>query len=406
MEERSLHIVIVGHVDHGKSTLVGRLLYDTGSLPPEKFEEIKRVCESMGREFEFAYIMDNLEEEREKNITIDIAHTFFTTQKRRYVIIDAPGHKEFLKNMISGTSQAEAALLLVDVSRGVQEQTLRHCYVLGLLGIKQVAVIANKMDIVGYSEKTFHTVKKDVERVFDNFKINPMYIIPISASKGENVAKRTERLAWYKGPSVLDALDSFNTLKIEEKGLRFPVQDIYTIDGRTVAVGRVEAGVLRKGQEVFILPQKRRDRIMEIKKYMNDNIAAAPTGDCIGIYVANVELKRGDVIVDDVSSTITDSIHANIFWMVDKDYQIGIPVTFKCATQEIRGKIERIHKRFDPASIEIIENNATAIKPAEIAEVDIKLDAPVAIDRFSDIPELGRFVLEHAGHPVAGGIII
>ena len=414
-EQRTLHIVIVGHVDHGKSTLVGRLFHDTGSLPPEKFEEIKRVCASMGREFEFAYIMDNLEEERQKNITIDIAHTFFTTKKRRYVIIDAPGHKEFLKNMISGTSQAEAALLLVDVSRGIEEQTLRHCYILGLLGIKQVAVIANKMDLVDYSEKVFNEIKDRVTEALAERKVKPAYIIPISASKGENVANRTERLSWYKGPTVLESLDSFETLKTEEKDLRFPVQDVYDIDGKAVAVGRVEAGVLRKGQDVVIMPGKKKARITEVKKYTQDNISEAFTGDCIGIIVDGEKLERGQVLAPDtgiqgqadkVAATITDLIRANIFWMVDKEYKLGIPVTFKCATQEVRGKIEKIHRRFDPASIEVVESNAKTIKPAEVAEVDIRLEKPVAVDRFSDIPELGRFVLEHAGHPVAGGIII
>lgn len=406
MEERSLHIVIVGHVDHGKSTLVGRLFHDTGSLPPEKLEEIKRVCESMGREFEFAYIMDNLEEERQKNITIDIAHTFFRTKKRRYVIIDAPGHKEFLKNMISGTSQAEAALLLVDVSRGVQEQTLRHCYILGLLGIKQVAVVANKMDIADYSEKVFNEVKDKITGVLAERNVKPAYIIPISASKGDNVANRSERITWYNGPTVLEALDNFEALKTEEKDLRFPVQDIYDIDGEAVAVGRVEAGVLRKGQDVVIMPEKKKAKITEIRKYMQGNIPGASAGDCVGILVDGERLERGQVLAGKVLSAITDTIHANIFWMVDKDYHLGIPVTFKCATQEVKGKIEKIHKRFDPASIEVVETNANIIKPAEVAEVDIKLEKPVAVDMFSDIPELGRFVLEHAGHPVAGGIII
>src|SRR3990172_1552310 len=255
MEQKPLHIVIVGHVDHGKSTLVGRLFYDTGSLSDEKLEEIKRAAEKLDRPLEFAYVMDHLEEERKRGITIDIAHTFFSTPKRRYVIIDAPGHKEFLKNMISGTSQAEAALLLVDVHRGIEEQTLRHCYILGLLGIKQVAVIANKMDLVDYSEKVFNEIKDRVTEVLAERKVKPAYIIPISASKGENVANRTERLSWYKGPTVLESLDSFETLKTEEKDLRFPVQDVYDIDGKAVAVGRVEAGVLRKGQDVVIMPQ-------------------------------------------------------------------------------------------------------------------------------------------------------
>lgn len=405
MEERSLHIVIVGHVDHGKSTLVGRLFYDTGSLPPEKLEEIRRTSVELGKEMEFAYVMDNLEEERQKGITIDIAHTFFMTAKRRYVIIDAPGHKEFLKNMISGTSQAEAALLLVDVSRGIQEQTLRHCHILSMLGIKQIAVILNKFDLADYSEKVYNSIKTEIESVLAKVNIKPAYIIPVSASKGENVASRTEKLSWYTGPTVLSALDSFETLKIEEKGLRFPVQDVFPFEN-DIAVGRIEAGVLRKGQEVYVLPEKRKTRITEIKKFMEEDMKEAPTGDCVGLMVEGEKLKRGQVLADKPSSTITDVIHANIFWMIDKDYELGIPVTFKCATQEAKGKIERILRRFDPASSELVETDARTIKPAEVAEVEIKLDRQVTVDKFSEIPELGRFVLEHMGYPVAGGIII
>lgn len=406
MEERSLHIVIVGHVDHGKSTLVGRLIYDTGSLPPEKLEEIRKASELQGKELEFAYIMDNLEEERKKGITIDIAHTFFMTKKRRYVIIDAPGHKEFLKNMISGTSQAEAALLLIDISQGIQEQTRRHCYILSLLGVRQIAVLVNKMDLAGYREESFNEIRKDIEILLKSLKIIPSYIIPVSASKGENVAYRSEKLSWYKGPTIIEALDNFDTLKIEDKGLRFAVQDIYTLEGEPVAVGRVEAGILRKGQEVFVLPEKRKARIIKIKKYLEEDMPFATTGDCVGIRIEGPGFKRGQIISDKILSAITDTIHANIFWMVDKEYRLGTPIIFRCATQEVRGSIRKIHKRFDPASIEIVENDATTIRPAEVAEVEIGLQAMVTVDNFFEVPELGRFVLEHAGYPVAGGIIV
>lgn len=407
MEEGSLHIVIVGHVDHGKSTLVGRLLFDTGSLAPERLEEIKKACESLGKQMEFAYVMDNLEEERAKGITIDIAHTFFMTPKRRYVIIDAPGHKEFLKNMVSGTSQAEAALLLVDISMGIQEQTLRHCHVLSLLGIRQVAVLVNKMDLAGYSESSFRDVEAGIGTVLSGLNIKPSYVIPLSASKGENVAKRADKLSWYAGPTVLEALDSFNALRIEEKGLRFPVQDVYSFDGQgEISVGRVEAGRLKKGQELFVLPERSKTRVIGIKKFLEDDMTEASVGDCVGIVVEGERLKRGQILADEMKSEITDKIRANIFWMVDKDYKLGIPLTFKCATQEVKGRIEKIHSRFDPASVDVVEKNSSVIKPAEIAEVDIRLDSPVAVDKFSDIPELGRFVLENAGYPVAGGIII
>lgn len=406
MEDRDLQIVITGHIDHGKSTLVGRLFFDTGSIPPDRLEDLKNVCTTLGKKFEFAFLMDHLEEEREKGITIDIAHTYFKSEKRRYVIIDAPGHKEFLKNMITGTSQAEAALLLVDAAQGIQEQTLRHCYVLSFLGIKQVAVVVNKMDSVEYSEKRFNEVKADILKVLADLKVTPSYVLPISAYEGDNVAKKSENLSWYDGPTVLEALDSFKPLVIEEKGLRFPVQDQYDfVEGGPVAVGRVEAGVLHENDEVFVLPGGRKEKIREIKKFNEQGLTEAPTGECVGVRVQG-GLKRGEIVVDKVCSTVTDSVRANIFWMVDETYELGIPITLKCATQEAKGKIDHIYKRFDPATIKVVEKDANQIKAAEIAEVEIKLDREVVVDKFSDIPEMGRFVLEHDGYPIAGGIII
>lgn len=405
MEENALHIVIVGHVDHGKSTLIGRLFYDTGCLPEEKVEEIKRISKSLGRETEFAYIMDHLEEERKRGITIDIAHTFFKTDKRRYVIIDAPGHKEFLKNMISGASQADCALLMLDISQGIQEQTRRHCYILSLLGIKQVAVVVNKMDMVDYSEERFNKVSKEIRDLLGKVGIIPRNVLPISARTGENVARKSERLSWFTGPTVLEALDGFDAIKAGEQGLRFPVQDVYDIDGTNIAVGRVEAGVMRKGNEKTVLPDGTRCRLKEIRKFGED-LTEAPVGDCIGVICEGAKLKRGQILVDEAASTVTDSVHANIFWMIDKDYKLGIPVVFKSTTQEANGTIERIYKRFDPATVEVVEKDSAEIKPAEVAEVEIKLDRPVVIDKFTEIPEMGRFVLEHAGHPIAAGIII
>lgn len=404
MEEKPLHVVIAGHSDHGKSTLAGRIFYDSGALHPEMFEEIKKLSKSRGREFEFSYIMDYLEEERSRGITVDVTHTFLKAGKRRYVIIDAPGHKEFFKNMACGISQGEAAFLVVDAGGGVQEQTLRHCYILALLGIRQIAVIVNKMDLVGYSEKAFYDVKKEIETALSRFELKPAHFIPVSAIKGENVAKRADRIPWHNGPTVFDALDSFKAFEIRGKYLRFPVQDIYVVDRKIIAVGRIEAGVLRKGQEIFVLPQKRKAKVVEIKKYMEDNIIEAGAGDCVGVRIEGNEPERGQILADRISSMITDTVRANIFWM-SKDYQPGMTFTFRCATQEVRGRINSIYKRFDPASVEAIEYNADDIKLSEIAEVEIKLEAPVAIDKFSDIPQLGRFTLEHEGYPVAAGII-
>lgn len=406
MEEKAMHIVIVGHVDHGKSTLIGRLLYDTGYLPPEKVEEIRRASESFGRDVEFAYTMDTLEEEREKGITIDTAHTFFSTSKRRYVIIDAPGHKEFLKNMVSGSSQAEAALLIIDASRGVQEQTLRHCHILGLLGIRQVVVLINKMDLVDYSEDAFRKVREGALDVLSNLGINPGFVLPISARLGENVAvKAGKALPWYSGPTVLEALDSFSTIRIEEKGLRFPVQDIYNFEGTPIAVGRVESGVLRKHKEVTLLPGGPKFKVSRIMKYEQEDLPEAETGECVGIVLEGAELKRGQILAEGSLPAVTDRIRANIFWMIDKEYKLGTPLIFRCSTQEARGRIEKIHRRYDPASIDIIEHDASVIKHAEIAEVEIKLDQSICMDNFNEIPEMGRFVLEYTGHHVVWGTV-
>lgn len=413
--ETSFHVVIVGHVDHGKSTLIGRLLYDTNSLSSDRLEEIKRISADMGREMEFAYVMDHLQEERQRNITIDIAYTFFKTPKRRYVIIDAPGHKEFLKNMISGSSQAHAALLLVDASRGVEEQTIRHSFLLSLLGVKQVAVLVNKMDLLEWSRDEFGEIRDSLLPVLERLEIFPEYILPISAKLGANVADSCEKLSWFDGPTVLEALDGFRAVEAQEKSLRFPVQDIYDVNGSALAVGRVESGVLKTGQEVFVLPEGKKARVTEIRQFLNEDVKSIPAGTCAGVMVAGdvagdiegSELRRGCVLADsNDTSAIRDSIHANIVWMMDWDYKLGTPVKWRCATQEIGGTIDKIIKRVDSSSLEVVGKDSSGIGPLEIAEVEIKLERPAVADSHANIPEMGRFVLEIDGHTVAGGIVL
>ncbi len=231
MEKEHMNIVIVGHVDHGKSTIIGRLLYDTNSLPDGKVEELKATCDLLGKPLEFAFILDNLEEEMKQGITIDTTQIFFKTKKRDYVIIDAPGHVEFVKNMITGASQAECALLIVDAKEGVKEQTKRHAYILSLLGLKQVAVIINKMDLVEYKKVRYDEVVNELKSFLTSIKITPSFVIPISAMNGENIAKRSENMFWYNGPTILEALDTFK-IKAELEGLpmRYSVQDEFKFD--------------------------------------------------------------------------------------------------------------------------------------------------------------------------------
>jgi sulfate adenylyltransferase large subunit len=404
MDEK-LKFVIVGHVDHGKSTLIGRLLYDTGYLSDERVEEIKNICQSLGKDFEFGYVMDHLEEERDQGITIDTAQTFFNTEKRGYVIIDAPGHIEFLKNMISGASQADAAILIVDAEEGIKEQTKRHAYILEMLGLSQVIVTINKMDIVDYDREKFEEIKKDIIDFLSKINIRPSYIIPISAKKGDFVAKASNSMEWYRGPTFLRALDSFKTREDSiDKPMRFVVQDIYSFDKRII-VGRVESGIIRKGDKIKILPSGEDTTVKSIEEHLK-NVTEAEAGKSIGITTEDkLFIDRGNVIVHHGDIPIvTNTINANIFWMDKIPFKKGESLIFRCATQEVGCEIEKIDRVINSSTLEIISENGEEIKNRDVANVIIKTHKPVIIDNFNKIEELGRFVLGRED-TCAGGII-
>ncbi|MCK4850542.1 MAG: 50S ribosome-binding GTPase [Phycisphaerae bacterium] len=402
-----LSFVIVGHVDHGKSTLIGRLLYDTNSLPPDKIEEIRKVSAGQGKRTEFAYLLDHLEEERKQGITIDTTQVFFRSPKRRYVIIDAPGHVEFVKNMITGASQAEAAVLIVDVAEGVKEQTRRHSYMLSLLGLNQIVVVLNKMDLVDFSSERFNAVRKDVQAWLESIDIKPILYIPISAIEGYNIAAESKNMAWYSGPTFLESLDALqNKQPPEEESLLFPIQDVYKVDGKRINVGRVESGVIEKGMEIKILPSGLITTVNSIEKFLKDSDRAVAS-ECIGITTADaVFLERGNVVCSPSREPIlTDKISANIFWMSKGDFSKDQKVILRCATQETACKIASIDKRINSSTLEVVEENAEVIKNLEVAEVVIKTKRPVAIKNFNDVQELGRFVLVRDHNTCAGGII-
>lgn len=405
MDNEKLKFVIVGHVDHGKSTLIGRLLYDTNSLPEEKIEEIKNICESLGKDIEFSYVMDHLEEERDQGITIDTAQTFFNTEKRAYVIIDAPGHVEFVKNMISGASQAEAAVLIVDAEEGVKEQTKRHAYILGMLGLSQVIVVINKMDLIGYDQGRFENVKTDLLEFLTQVNIKPSYVIPISAKKGDFIANKAESMGWYAGPTLVEALDAFKTKEsANEKPLRYVVQDVYSFDKRIIA-GRVESGSIRKGDRIKVLPSGEETRVKSIEEYLK-NVTEAQAGKSTGITTEEkLFIDRGNVIVHDNDLPIvTDRIKANIFWMDKIPFKKGEVLTFRCATQEVSCEIENINRVINSSTLELIAEDASEIKNREVASIVIRTDKPVVVENFNKIEELGRFVLGRED-TCAGGII-
>jgi sulfate adenylyltransferase large subunit len=404
---KALSFVIVGHIDHGKSTLIGRLLYDTDSLAPDKIEEVRKASAQQGRETEFAYLLDHLEEERKQGITIDTTQVFFKTAKRPYVIIDAPGHVEFVKNMITGASQAEAAVLIIDVTEGVKEQTKRHSYFLSLLGLSQVIVVLNKMDLVSFSKERFDIVKRDIQEFLKSIDIGPKLYIPISAMSGDNIIRRSENMKWYQGSTFLESLDTLQrVLSPSDRSLVLPIQDVYRIGDQRINVGRVEAGTIRQGVEIKVVPSGQVTRVNSIEKFLEQSDHAV-AGECIGLTTADsVFLDRGDVLcLPGAEPILTNIITAKIFWMSKRGYAKDDKLIMRCATQETSCKIERIAKRINSSTLDIITEDAEKIDDLEVAEVTIKTKRPVAIRDFNDVQELGRFVLVRDEDTCAGGII-
>ncbi len=402
-------IVMVGHVDHGKSTLVGRLLHDTGFIPDTKMLHVKKVCEDQGKGFEFAFLLDGLEEERDQGITIDVAQMFFKTKKRSYVIIDAPGHKEFLKNMISGASAADVAFLMIDAEEGIQEQSKRHAYILSLLGIKQIAVVVNKMDLVGYSEEVFTKTRDAYAKYLNTIGVKARVFIPISAYHGDNVTEKSKNMPWFDGQSVLEVLDNFSAQSGRaEAPFRFPVQDVYKFDKRRIIAGRVESGSAKPGDEVVFLPSGKSTKIKTIEKWH----AAAPkkvvAGESVGFTMEEqIFVERGEIgCLPSKKATVSDRFTANLFWMGSKHLQKGGKYLLKIATQETECVIESIIRVINSSTLEEISKNAHEVAKNEVAEIIIATKKPVVFDTFDEIPETGRFVLVSDQDVQGGGIIL
>ncbi len=407
MAKDTIKIVIIGHVDHGKSTLIGRMLLDTESLPKEKLQEVKRISKELGKGTELAYLVDQLKEEREQNITIDTAQIFFGTKKRNYVIIDAPGHVEFIKNMITGASLADAAVLIVDAREGVMEQTRRHAYLINMLGLKNVIVVFNKMDLVEYGEQRFEEVKAELTDFLNELGVTPLNMIPVSARVGDNIKKNSKKLNWYKGPTFLKALDSVAPEKSSsEVSFRFPVQDLYEIDGENVIVGRVAAGSVKVGQRLKILPVAREATLKKIKVY-GEKRKEAKAGENIGLILDEpLEIKRGDMIALVESAPEPKSVfRANLFWMANRPLELNRPLTLRCATQEVECVAEKIENRVNSSTLEIIEAHASSLMQNEAAVVTFRTTRPIVLEDFGDVEELGRFVIEHDFIPHGAGIV-
>ncbi|MDR2140571.1 MAG: GTP-binding protein [Deltaproteobacteria bacterium] len=402
-----LKLVFTGHVDHGKSTVIGRLLYDTGALPQGTVEKIKRVTAETGKNFEFAYLLDAFEEEQKQGITIDTTQLQFKTEKRDYVIIDAPGHKEFLKNMISGASDAEAAFLVVDAERGVEEQSRRHAHMLSLLGLKRIGLIVNKMDLVGFRQAVFEEIASGLDRYFKSLGLQVSLAIPLSALNGENIIKASELLPWYQGPTLIEALDQLEKTQAERKGLRLPIQDVYKFDDRRVLVGRIESGQVKVGDEVRIHPSGKKTQVISLPAWLErDERQTAESGQSIGLMVADEFFnRRGEVISHLVDPpSVSNRFRASIFWLGREPLSQNHRYRLKLATSETEAEISEIVSLIDSSRLARLPAKGQ-VKQNEVAEVEISLQNPLAIDLFSEHQATGRFVLLD-GFDVSGGGIV
>ncbi len=404
----TLKFVMVGHVDHGKSTLVGKLLTETGFITETKIAHVKKVCEDQGKVFEFAFLLDGLEEERDQGITIDVAQMFFKTAKRNYVVIDAPGHKEFLKNMISGASSADVAFLMIDAEEGIQEQSKRHAYLLSLLGIKQIAIVINKMDLVGYSEKVYNDTVALYTQYLSTINVKPRTFIPISAYHGENVVKKSDKMSWYQGETILGVLENFATHDDRSKlATRFPVQDVYKFDKRRIIAGRLESGTITIGDELVFLPSGKSTKVKAIEKWNADLPQEVGAGESIGLQMVDqIFVERGEIACRvDNKTQVSDRFSANLFWMGNKHLEKGGKYLLKIATQEVECVVDSIQKVINSSTLEEISKNSHEVAKNEVAEVILSTKRPVAFDTFDEIPETGRFVIV-SDHDVRGGGII
>lgn len=410
-----INLVTIGHVDAGKSTLVGRLLFEHGEIDEQTIKNYRAEAEKLGKgTFEFAFVMDGLKEERERGVTIDVAHKKFTTDKYYFTIIDAPGHRDFVKNMITGTSQADAAVLVVTATEGVMPQTKEHTFLAKTLGVKQMIIAINKMDACNYDEAKFKQVKEDVTKLLKSvgFKPEEIPMIAVSAYKGDNVMKKSENMAWYDGPTLHDAMNALTAPpKLDDKPLRLPIQDVYSITGAgTVPVGRVETGVLKPNQKVVFMPSNAAGEIKSIEMH-HEQVGEAHSGDNVGFNVRGVgkqDIRRGDVCGDAANPpTVAEEFTAQIIVLNHPSVLApGYTPVFHCHTAQVACTVTGIVKKLDPATGAVKEENPDFIKTGDAAVIKVKPVTPMCVEKASDFPPLGRFAIRDMGQTVAAGMII
>ena len=408
----TMNIVIAGHVDHGKSTVIGRLLADTDSLPRGKLEQVKETCRRNSKPFEYAFLLDALKDEQAQGITIDSARVFFKTDKRHYIIIDAPGHIEFLKNMVTGASHAEAALLVIDADEGVRENSRRHGYMISMLGIKQMVVLVNKMDLVNYSQKTFNTIVTEYTEFLNGIGVTAKAFIPVSGMEGDVIASLSEKMPWYSDQTVLGALDGFEKEpRPVEKPFRMPVQDIYKFtkagDKRRIVAGTVETGTIEPGDEVIFYPSGKRSTVSTLEVFNAETPQQFSAGQAAGFTLQEqIYIARGQLAAKaaEPAPKVSKRLRVNLFWMgknpleTDKDYLL------KVGTIKETVRVEEIISVMDASELNSAKQK-DKIEYHDVAECVLSCQHAIAFDTVEDISGTGRFVIIDDYEIRGGGII-
>jgi len=403
----ALRVVIVGHVDHGKSTLVGRLFHDTGALPDGKLEAIRTMCERRGMPFEWAFLMDAFQSERDQGITIDTAQIWLRSELRDYVIIDAPGHREFIKNMITGASSADAALLMIDASHGIQQQSRLHGFLINLLGIKQVAVVVNKMDLVGFSAGHYEDIRAAYARYLAGLGAKADYVVPVSARDGDNLVRRSARMPWYEGPTLMEALDSFRAApRPVDMPLRLPVQDIYKFDQRRIVVGRIESGKVAVGDRLLFSPSNKIARVATIEGWNRTAPALqALAGESVGLTLdEQIFIERGEVASQPENPPVLTSVfRGRIIWLGRGNLRRDAEYRLKLCTLDVPVTVQAVERVYDTEDLSIHE--ASEVGRHGVADVILRSRAMIALDEAQSVASTGRFVLTDGHNIVAGGLV-
>jgi bifunctional enzyme CysN/CysC len=402
---------VVGHVDHGKSTLLGRLLAETGALPQGRLEQLQEKSRRESRPFEYAHLLDSLKDEQSQGITIDTTRVFFRTPKRRYMVQDAPGHLEFLRNMITGAARADAAIVVIDASQGVRENSRRHGLLLSLLGIRQIAVVVNKMDLVQHSERSFIEIQEEYSRFLKSFDIKPKCFVPAAAKNGENLCERAAEMPWYLGPTLLEAIESFQSLANEHLlPFRMPVQDVYRFtekdDSRPVIAGAVESGELRASDGIIFYPSGKRSMIESFLTFQAPAPEAIRAGDAAGFRLVDpICIERGEIACrpDEPSPRITSLFAASVFWLGARPLAIGSKYVLKSGTAKRKAELLSVKNVVDAGRFEAADKKS--VSAGEVAECVFRLDRDIAVELASSHPTLCRFVLFDDYELAGGGII-